>query len=515
MEQQPAGSTLACANNYNVFNSRAVDVNDADQEQQHSAGSNGNVGSDSVVTAAATADKLGVQLVSAKYNNCCKMVGSACSCSIIRSNADAAESEKDIFNVMNCKQSKKVFKRICVFCGSKSGHKAVFSQAALQLGRELVDRNIELVYGGGSIGLMGLISRTVFEGGCRVLGYANTNSEILQMAEEAIGEMRVVADMHERKAEMARQADAFIAMPGGYGTLEELLEMITWSQLGIHDKPVGVLNIDGYYDSLLKLFDKSVEEGFMKIGARQIVISAPTPKELLTKMQDLLQQRLPKAIGGELQGVQYICYVADANALGKPLQICQKLVVIGGGYIGMEVNVASTAWNFYTMMIFLELHIMPRLFTPSIAAKYEELLSNRGVKLNKDVTMKEIVSKDDQKVSAIELSDGTILDVYTVVVGIGAKLVVGPFLESNLCIAKRGIEVDGLFRTSSPNIWAIGDVVTFPLKMFNQTIRVEHDDHARKSAQHYVDFLLQVHQDPSMETTLAILWKLEILVPNM
>ncbi|MCO5572795.1 hypothetical protein L7F22_026554 [Adiantum nelumboides] len=288
MEQQSGSSTLACAKNYNVYKysgGRGADVKDGDPEQQHSAGSNGcsNVGSGS---ADERTEELGVQLIPAQYKNCCDMMGSSsCSGCIKKSNnAGAAESKKDIINVMNCKQSKKVFKRICVFCGSKSGHKAVFSQAALQLGRELVDRNIELVYGGGSIGLMGLISRTVFKGGCRVIGYVNTNSEI--MAEEAIGEMTVVADMHERKAEMARQADAFIAMPGGYGTLEELLEMITWSQLGIHDKPVGVLNIDGYYDSLLKLFDKSVEEGFMKIGARQIVISAPTPKELLTKMQE-------------------------------------------------------------------------------------------------------------------------------------------------------------------------------------------------------------------------------------
>eukprot|EP00250_Pteridium_aquilinum_P005115 c15259_g1_i1 orf=351-1085(+) len=194
----------------------------------------------------------------------------------------------DIVNApaANIMSSGNNFKRICVFCGSKSGNKSVFSQAALQLGKELVERKIELVYGGGSIGLMGLISKTVFEGGCHVIGVIPKALTSHQMAGEAIGEMRVVADMHERKAEMARQADAFIALPGGYGTLEELLEMITWSQLGIHDKPVGLLNVDGYYDSLLKLFDKFVDEGFMKLGARQIVLSAPTPRELLIKMQE-------------------------------------------------------------------------------------------------------------------------------------------------------------------------------------------------------------------------------------
>lgn len=206
--------------------------------------------------------------------------------------------------------------------------------------------------------------------------------------------------------------------------------------------------------------------------------------------------RLPKAIGGELQGVQYIRDVADADALVEALQKCKKLVVIGGGYIGMEVAAGATAWNLDTTMVFPEPHIMPRLFTPSIAEKYEELLRNKGVKFNKGVTVKQIISKDGEKVSAVELSDGTILDADTVVVGIGAKPVVGPFLDSGIKMAEGGIEVDGQFKTSSSNIWAIGDVATFPLKIYNRTTRVEHVDHARKSAQHCVDSLLQVQQEP-------------------
>ncbi|GMN36026.1 hypothetical protein TIFTF001_005695 [Ficus carica] len=177
------------------------------------------------------------------------------------------------------------FSRICVFCGSNSGHRKVFSDAALELGNELVQRKIDLVYGGGSVGLMGLISQTVYDGGCHVLGVIPKALMPLEISGQTVGEVRTVSDMHERKAAMAREADAFIALPGGYGTMEELLEMITWAQLGIHKKPVGLLNVDGYYNALLALFDNGVEEGFIKPGARQIVVSAPTAKELMTKLE--------------------------------------------------------------------------------------------------------------------------------------------------------------------------------------------------------------------------------------
>ncbi|MQM08414.1 hypothetical protein Taro_041263 [Colocasia esculenta] len=180
------------------------------------------------------------------------------------------------------------FKRVCVFCGSKSGNRDVFSDAALELGHELVRRRIDLVYGGGSVGLMGLISQTVLNGGCHVLGVIPAALMPLEISGQTVGEVKIVSDMHERKAEMARQSDAFIALPGGYGTMEELLEMITWSQLGIHTKPVGLLNVDGYYNSLLALFDNGVKEGFIKPSARQIIVSAPTAKELLIKMEQYM-----------------------------------------------------------------------------------------------------------------------------------------------------------------------------------------------------------------------------------
>ncbi|CAN1342453.1 Cytokinin riboside 5'-monophosphate phosphoribohydrolase LOG1 [Linum perenne] len=163
-------------------------------------------------------------------------------------------------------ERKKKLKTICVFCGSRAGSKSSFSDAALSLGQELVERKIDLVYGGGSVGLMGLVSTTVFNGGCHVLGPLLISKFFDQISGGAIGEVKVVADMHQRKAEMAKHADAFIALPGGYGTMEELLEIIAWSQLGIHEKP-------------------GVEEGFIKETAREIVVIADTPAELISKME--------------------------------------------------------------------------------------------------------------------------------------------------------------------------------------------------------------------------------------
>lgn len=181
-------------------------------------------------------------------------------------------------------QKKRRFKRICVFCGSKAGYKAIYGDAALELGKALVDREIDLVYGGGSVGLMGIISKTVFQGGRHVLGVIPRPLLPHEIVGETYGEVKIVADMHQRKSEMEKNADAFIALPGGYGTMEELLEVIAWSQLGIHDKPVGLLNVGGYFNSLLALFDKGVEEGFIEDSERRIVILGDTAEELLTKM---------------------------------------------------------------------------------------------------------------------------------------------------------------------------------------------------------------------------------------
>ncbi|KAK3148703.1 hypothetical protein QOZ80_3AG0207580 [Eleusine coracana subsp. coracana] len=177
------------------------------------------------------------------------------------------------------------FRRVCVFCGSSPGKKAEYQVAAIQLGHQLVERGIDLVYGGGSVGLMGLISRAVHNGGGHVLGVVPKAVLPREVIGETLGELKSVSGMHQRKAEMARHSDAFIALPGGYGTLEELLEVITWAQLGIHNKPVGLLNVDGYYDSLLKFIDKAVEEGFISPAARHIIVSAATAHDLLEKLE--------------------------------------------------------------------------------------------------------------------------------------------------------------------------------------------------------------------------------------
>ncbi|KAJ0247228.1 Cytokinin riboside 5'-monophosphate phosphoribohydrolase LOG5 [Hirschfeldia incana] len=177
------------------------------------------------------------------------------------------------------------FKRVCVFCGSSSGNRECYRDAAIDLAQELITRRLNLVYGGGSIGLMGLVSQAVHEAGGHVLGIIPRTLMDKEITGETYGEVIAVADMHQRKAEMARHSDCFIALPGGYGTLEELLEVITWAQLGIHDKPVGLLNVDGYYDYLLTFIDKAVDDGFIKPSQRHIFVSAPNAKELVQKLE--------------------------------------------------------------------------------------------------------------------------------------------------------------------------------------------------------------------------------------
>jgi uncharacterized protein (TIGR00730 family) len=178
---------------------------------------------------------------------------------------------------------------ICVFCGSREGTLPEYRMYAEALGKELARRGIKLVYGGGNIGLMGAVSKSVIENGGHVLGVIpeglrkieNTGELNHMVSHEGRVTMVVVKNMHARKTIMSECADAFIAMPGGYGTLEELFEMVTWTQLGIHDKPIGILNVEGYYDLLIKFLDGVNECGFMSSPARTIIRESDNPSELI------------------------------------------------------------------------------------------------------------------------------------------------------------------------------------------------------------------------------------------
>ncbi|CAD6260272.1 unnamed protein product [Miscanthus lutarioriparius] len=220
------------------------------------------------------------------------------------------------------------FRRICVFCGSSQGKKKSYQDAAVELGEELVSRNIDLVYGGGSVGLMGLVSRAVYNGGRHVIGVIPKTLMPREITGETVGEVKAVTDMHQRKAEMARQSDAFIALPGGYGTLEELLEVITWAQLGIHDKPVGLLNVDGYYNSLLSFIDKAVEEEFISPTASHIIVLAPTPKELLDKLEEYSprHEKVVPKMKWEMEQLSYCksCEIPPGLKEGKPIIQAQR-----------------------------------------------------------------------------------------------------------------------------------------------------------------------------------------------
>ena len=166
---------------------------------------------------------------------------------------------------------------ICVFCGSSSGTKAVYSDAAVALGRAMAQRQIGLVYGGGSVGLMGAIARTVADGGAPVKGIIPRALQPRELAGETIGELHVVDSMHERKLLMARHADAFIAMPGGFGTMDELFEVVTWGQLGIQRKAIGLLNVNGYWDPMLAWIEHALNEQFIRPHHRNLIVVADEP----------------------------------------------------------------------------------------------------------------------------------------------------------------------------------------------------------------------------------------------
>lgn len=176
-------------------------------------------------------------------------------------------------------------RNICVFCGSQSGTDLRYRQAAIELGGLLAQRGHGLVYGGGHVGLMGIIANTVLEAGASVTGVIPRPMTERELAHETVTKLYVVSSMHERKALMASLSDAFIALPGGYGTLEELFEVIAWAQLGIHRKPIGLLNVAGYFDALLSLVEHMIGEGFIKTKHRGLFVTAEQPQALLDALQ--------------------------------------------------------------------------------------------------------------------------------------------------------------------------------------------------------------------------------------
>ena len=172
-------------------------------------------------------------------------------------------------------------KRICVFCGSNVGARAAYRQAAEALGRCLAERKIGLVYGGGNIGLMGVLADAVLADGGEVQGVIPHALVAREVAHKDLSKLHIVESMHERKQLMADLADAFVALPGGYGTFEEFCEAVTWSQLGIHKKPCGLLNVEGYFDPLIAQFDHAVREGFLHPENRALVLEAKRSEALL------------------------------------------------------------------------------------------------------------------------------------------------------------------------------------------------------------------------------------------
>jgi uncharacterized protein (TIGR00730 family) len=171
--------------------------------------------------------------------------------------------------------------RLCVFCGSSPGSDPAYRAGAVALGQALLARGIGLVYGGGRVGLMGVIAETVLAGGGEVIGVIPRKLLELEVGDQTVTELHVVETMHQRKALMSELSDGFIAMPGGLGTLEELFEMLTWAQLGIHRKPVGILNVAGYYDGLLTFIAHAIEQQFVHDGDGKLVKSADSPAALL------------------------------------------------------------------------------------------------------------------------------------------------------------------------------------------------------------------------------------------
>lgn len=186
-------------------------------------------------------------------------------------------------------------KRVCVYCGSSPGKDPQYLRSARAMGTELAKRGVTVVYGGGRAGLMGEVARAALDNGGQVIGVIPKALSDQELAFHELTDLHVVDSMHERKAMMAELSDAFVALPGGYGTLEEIFEVLTWVQLGFHTKPCGLLNISGYYDHLLEFLDYSVSQQFIYQPHRDLILQALEPAELIEQFLAYQPVKMDKA----------------------------------------------------------------------------------------------------------------------------------------------------------------------------------------------------------------------------
>lgn len=191
------------------------------------------------------------------------------------------------------------FNRLCVFCGSSQGANPVYVEAAKRAGAELAQRGIGLVYGGGNVGLMGVLADAVLAARGHVIGVIPEALMAKEVGHRGLPDLRIVRTMHERKALMAELSDGFVALPGGMGTFEEFFEVVTWAQLGLHSKPCALLNINGFYDPLLHLVNHAIEERFIKPKQRELIVVESDFRVLLDRMAHHHVSHEPKWIGKE------------------------------------------------------------------------------------------------------------------------------------------------------------------------------------------------------------------------